>query len=339
MTETYGAKCGFLLIGLFSVAMGAFAPSTARAQPDELREFEAARQAYTDADYPRAVRLFEPLVGGPVPSIQNAALVLESRKYLGAAYLFVGRPTDADGQFEALLRADPAYLIPAAFPEAVQEAFESVRHRLASHTRTAAEESARRERERRAAELRRLVAQQERIRRLEHLASLEVVEHDNSRAIAMLPFGIGQFQNEDNRLGRILAYTEGGLALISLGTAIGRVVQRSRADRLDPTFLRRSRTAVILTNWTSFGALGVVALAGMIQAQVRFRPRIRHERVRPLPPSLELPGDADATPPWDAAPPSDATPRARDDHDDSADTAGDLSLSLGPGSVGLRLTF
>ncbi|NOY91228.1 MAG: hypothetical protein GXP55_08460 [Deltaproteobacteria bacterium] len=323
MTEIFRATRGFLLIGLFSVAMEFFVPA-AFAQTDELREFETARQAYTDADYQRAVQLFEALVGGPVPSIQNPALVLESRKYLGAAYLFVGQPSAADQQFEAILSADSDYLIPASFPEAVQEAFESARRRRVAHALSAAEESARLERERREAEMRHLVGQQERMRRLEQLASIEVVERENSRTLALLPFGVGQFQNEDARLGRFFAYTEGALALVSLGTAIGHAVVRARANRLDPLSLRRSARALRWANWASTGALAVMAVAGVIQAQVRFHPRIRHERRRELPDDLRLGPDAQD---------SEASETSY------ADPALELVLAVTPVSLDLTLHF
>ena len=58
-------------------------------------------------------------------------LVLESRKYLAATYLFLGRKSDAEGQLELLLRAEPDYVLdPLAFPAEFVKTFSEVKVRL-----------------------------------------------------------------------------------------------------------------------------------------------------------------------------------------------------------------
>lgn len=319
MAGTLGSVRAIAWFGSLALLWVALLPAAAQAQDDELRAFEQARQAYLDADYADAVQRFELLVGGPVPTLENPALVLESRKYLGAAYLFVGRPTDADRQFEALLRADADYLIPASFPEAVQEAFASTRQRLQSESEQAAADAARRERLRREEEMRRIVEQQARMARLEELARYETVERRNSRWLAMLPFGVGQFRNEDDRLGRFLAWSEGSLAVVSVGTALWWSILRARADRLDPTFRRRARRGLILTNWVSTGGLAALAIVGILQAQLRFRPLSRTRRERD-PEELEPTGEETVEPATDGPPT-------------------ELSFGVGPSGLDLRLSF
>src|ERR1700755_276185 len=88
------------------------------ARANDFEEFEAARGAYEAQDYARAVLLFETLAGGDNPGLSNRSLVLESKKYLGAAYLFQGKLPEAEREFERLLRLDPQYMLdPLGFPE------------------------------------------------------------------------------------------------------------------------------------------------------------------------------------------------------------------------------
>src|SRR5687768_11471405 len=93
-------------VALAALILLAF-PALARA--GDIEDFESARSAYEARDYERAVVAFELLVGGDAPRLQSRALIAESRKYLGAAYLFVGRRDAARAEFERLLRDEPAY--------------------------------------------------------------------------------------------------------------------------------------------------------------------------------------------------------------------------------------
>src|SRR5262245_7693507 len=100
------------------------------ARADELEDFEHARQAYEAQNYAQAIERFEALVGGEVPHITTRALVLESRKYLAASYLFVHDIPHAEEQFARLLGDDPTYPEPTAFPSEVRATFARVRTRV-----------------------------------------------------------------------------------------------------------------------------------------------------------------------------------------------------------------
>lgn len=258
---------------------------------DELSDFEAARRNYDRQNYAKAARAFESLVGGAVPRARNPVVRLESRKYLGATYLFLGRDDDAREQFRRLLEEDPEYDIdPVAFPEAVVQTFQEVQAEVAEE-RAAKEalESARLERER-AGEVEELIRRQQRIEALEKMASTEVIEKRNSRWIAALPFGIGQFQNENKRLGIMFAVTESAFLVASIATFVGHNSLRDEnpaPDELDRA--RRVERALRIGNWVSVGALLSFYVAGVVEAQVRFRPVIREERPRELPDELGPP--------------------------------------------------
>ena len=258
---------------------------------DELSDFEAARRSYDRQSYSKAARGFESLVGGAVPRARNPVVRLEARKYLGATYLFLGKEPEAREQFQRLLEEDPDYDIdPVAFPEAVVQTFQEVQAQ-ALEQRAAQDnlEAARQKREK-AGELEELIEQQQRIATLEELASTEVIEKRNSRWIAALPFGIGQFQNENRKLGIMFAVTESAFLAASIATFIGH--NSLRDENPSPEELDRAQRverALRIGNWVSVGSLLSFYVAGVIEAEVRFRPVIRTTRKRELPDDLEPP--------------------------------------------------
>jgi tetratricopeptide (TPR) repeat protein len=276
------------LSGLVFVLMAAFALPVAA---DELSDFESARRNYDKQNYAKAARGLESLVGGVVPRATNPVVRLESRKYLGATYLFLGKKEAAREQFRSLLEEDPGYDIdPVAFPEAVVQTFQEVQKEVAAErARKDALEAVRRKRER-SDEVEELIRQQERIRALEELAAVETVEKVNSRWIAALPFGIGQFQNQDRPLGIMFAVTQSAFLVASIATFIGH--NSLRDENPAPSEIERARRverALRIGNWVSVGAFLSFAVAGVIEAEVRFKPVIRTTRKRELPEDTQSP--------------------------------------------------
>jgi tetratricopeptide (TPR) repeat protein len=273
---------------LLFVLMAAFAQSVAA---DELSDFESARRNYDKQNYAKAARGLESLVGGAVPRATNPVVRLEARKYLGATYLFLGKKDAAREQFRSLLAEDPDYDIdPVAFPEAVVQTFQEVQEKVAAErARKDALAAARRERER-TNEVEDLIRQQQRIQVLEELAAAETVEKVNSRWIAALPWGIGQFQNQDRKLGIMFAVTEAAFMAASIATFIGHNSLRDEnpaANEIERA--QRVEKALRIGNWVSVGAFLSFAVAGVIEAEVRFKPVIRTTRQRELPDDIESP--------------------------------------------------
>jgi tetratricopeptide (TPR) repeat protein len=276
------------LSGLVFVLMAAFALPVAA---DELSDFESARRNYDKQNYAKAARGLESLVGGAVPRATNPVVRLEARKYLGATYLFLGKDERAREQFRSLLEEDPDYDIdPVAFPEAVVQTFQELKKEVsAQRARKDALEAARRQRER-SNEVDELVRQQQRIETLEELAAVETVEKVNSRWIAAIPFGAGQFQNEDRGLGIMFAVTESAFVAASIATFIGH--NSLRDENPAPSEIERARRverALRIGNWVSVGAFLSFAIAGVVEAEVRFKPVIRTTRKRELPDDIESP--------------------------------------------------
>lgn len=273
------------------------------AKASDLDDFQRCRGAYEAREWPRAVACFEELVGGDTPTLSSMSLVLESRKYLAAAYLFVGRREAAAEQLERLLREDSSYeLDEASFPIEVIELFQHVRDEIRDEIRR---------REEAEAEAARHAYELARIRALVALVEEDVeVEVDNSRWIAALPFGVGQFERGDDGLGAFFLVSEALLAVSSALTAgiheyvlgITRTggVATSRLDEVNGILL-----GMEVTNWVSLGAFVVVAGAGILEAELNFRPTrtVRHRRT--VPPEL-LEG---------------------------------IDLSIGPGTLSIRASF
>lgn len=297
---------GLLLVG---------APSLARAQIDQ---FERCRARYDALDYEAAVACFEALVGGETPRLDSPALVAESRKYLGAAYLFVGRRDAAREQFELLLREQPLYVLdPRAFPVDVQELFDAVRDRLL--------EERRQELARQALEERALRAEA-RARALLEFAEEEVsFELEGSRWLALLPLGVGQFQNGNDGLGWFFVTSEVALLGVSIGAMIWhQLVQQQIAEglavgsRIRVEEGNRYSEILFAVNWASLGALAAVAIGGIIEAQASFVPIRTVTRRREVPEELR----------------EDTAPEPREGRPIT-----DLRVGVGLGSLTLSLRF
>jgi len=256
---------------------------------DELSEFENARGRYDRHDYTRAVDAFRKLVGSDPPRITNPLLLLESRKYYAASLLFLGNADEARLQFRLLLQQSPDYVIdPLAFPTDVVELFDEVKGgmRRDLEQRREAERSREREAEERAAreaELRRQYLQ-----RLRVLAEEREVHHANSRWVATIPFGVGQFQNGHRRLGTVLAATESLAAAASIVTFIGhQTLANDRPSASDVDAANQQQHRWFAANIVSFSAFAVLAIAGVVDAHLRFVPERVSVEQRPLPLDLD----------------------------------------------------
>ena len=284
-----GRRVRVLLRALLGVLWPCLFVQVARA--NDFEDFEAARSAYESADYAVAAQRFAKLGGGDTPSLTNRSLLLEAKKYLGASYLFIGKLQLAEAEFERLLRMDSQYILdPLSFPEEVQRLFTRVKARLDSERRVAEEEQRREQDRLSRKETERIAGEQQRWARLTALAQEERVWQQRSRWIALMPFGIGQVQNGHASLGAILAVSEVSLLLVSLvswGVHENLRGQNPVAEERDNYNLteRVSR----YTNQVSLGLFSVIAITGIIDAQVRFEGDGARTRKRVLPPELRDP--------------------------------------------------
>lgn len=272
---------------LAALALAWFVSTPARA--DDLSDFEAARARYERHEYARAVEAFRALVGSDPPRIANALLVLESRKYYAASLLFVRAKDEARTQFRLMLQQEPEYALdPLSFPTEVVALFDQVKEQVRLELAREREESAQRE-----AEAQRQARAAEQLRksnlvRLRTLAETEDLLKQNSRWIASIPFGVGQFQNGDRGLGVAFAMAQG----LAVATSIVSYIGHERVADDNPTAFeladtRQSERLWRTTNWVSFSTFAALALIGIIDAHVRFVPGRQRSSHRPLPPDLQ----------------------------------------------------
>ena len=262
------------------------APRVARA--GDIEDFQAARALYDAHEWTRAISAFESLVGGDEPTLESQALVLESRKYLAAAYVFVGRERAAADQLERLLTEEPTYELDATqFPREVVQLFERVRTRLAERREA---EAARAELE---AEVVRLRAENEALRA--EASRERVVEVPRDQWLMFIPFGVGQLQNGEEGLGWFFAVTE-ALAVAGLVTTLALelayIAELQTLDEAAGSRLDQVQAAIDVLgplNWSFGGALGVLMIAGVVQANVAFTPtRSVRLPARAIEPSVSL---------------------------------------------------
>lgn len=275
-----------LVASLVFIAMS-FMANAARA--DELSDFQHARSAYESQDHRVAVQRFEELIGGDVPRLSTRALILESRKYLGASYLFLSRREDAEHQFELLLRDDAQYeLDPVAFPAEVLQVFTEVRTRVQAEI--ARSDAARREREEaaRRAAADRLLLERGRMDRLITLATETQVEVQHQRWIAWMPFGAGQFQNGHDALGLTFLVSESLLLAASATTFIWHATlpESSQLTVDSRENARRLEQTLTTLNYVSLASFLGIAVIGVIDAHVRYVPAVSETRHRELPEDL-----------------------------------------------------
>lgn len=265
-----------------------FSGHASRARADELSDFEAARTRYERHDYTRAVEAFRALVGSEPPRITNALLVLESRKYFAASLLFRGAEPEARAQFRLLLQQEPDYTLdPLGFPGEVVALFEDVKSDIRRELERRREQEQRKQREEeREAEVNEQ-RRRENLAQLRLLAEQRSVRTEHSRWLASVPFGVGQLQNGHRRLGLALAVSQGLTAATSLVSyAVIQSVDRTPSITEERDTKARARL-LFTVNVASFAAFAALAVAGIVDAHVRFVPSHVRALEQPLPEDLD----------------------------------------------------
>jgi hypothetical protein len=239
--------------------------------------------------------------------LRDREVIENARIYQAACFIGAGKPELADEPLRAAIRENMQMKPPDSlmFPPPVVERFLRVRQSLYEEIKRAEEKRvalARRASEVQAA---REAEENARVAELERLASREVVVVRNRRLVALVPFGVGQFQNGDEGLGWVFLTSEAALAATAL-TSLGMQTYLS----LEASRLRNPDNNSVLKTWStllnvSSYALFAVATAGIVQAQVSFVPEMREERYRPLPARLRRRASSSAIAPAFVAAPGE----------------------------------
>jgi hypothetical protein len=285
-------QCALVLPVVAALALGL--PAAALA--DALSDLEKAHSAYVAHKYDEAETRLRALLDAKTGPLKDADNVADARMYLGAVLVAESKKDDASRVFEQLILEKPDYE-----PDPLRVSLESVdmfldvRSRLrdklaaiqAERVRKVQGEQAKIEAERQKAAVR--------LALLEKLASEEIVIEQNSRWKALVPLGIGQFQNGQDALGGVFLTTELALALgsfVGAGLTLYNSGQASdalnRRDASAMAYQEHARLAAIVGDSFAAGFF-LAAAGGIVQAQVSFVPQRTEVRRRALPPLSLLP--------------------------------------------------
>jgi tetratricopeptide (TPR) repeat protein len=261
------------------------------ARADAVSDLEKAHNAYVAHKYDDAETRLRALLDPRAGTLKDADNIADARMYLGASLLAQGKRVDAEGVFEQLLRDKPDYQpdslrVTLQATDALIDERSRMREELAAiqaeRVRQAQEQKAKVDAERQKAALR--------LETLQKLASEETVVQVNSRWLALVPFGVGQFQNRQTALGWTFLATE---SLLVAGSAIGQLVTIYNVNLMNGAietgsstagaYHARAQDASLATDLFTAG-FALVAIAGIIQAEAAFVPARVEIRARPLPP-------------------------------------------------------
>jgi hypothetical protein len=261
------------------------------ARADAAADLEKAHNAYVARQYDEAEMRLRALLDAKTGTLVDPDKVADARMYLAATLIAEKKSDEANALLEQLLTDRPDYQpdplrVSLEAIDAMTDARTRIRDKLAAlqaeKVRKTQEEKAKIEAER--------VKQQVRLAQLEQLASTEIIEHTNSRLLAMVPFGAGQFQNRQTALGWTFLLSEGALAIgsgISAGFWYYYVQQEQAGVNAKDGTAKGYRD--LAAGWSvagdaMFGGLALVALIGVVHAQLTFVPETVETRKRPLPP-------------------------------------------------------
>jgi len=264
---------------VMQLAQGQPTQEQSRAAADAMAR---ARVTFEYGDYAQASKLLSALVeAGRFDSLQTRA---EAYRLLGLSLFYQGRKGEAYSAFLEYLYLDPdAELDPFYVPPAAVSFFEKVKKeaepRLAplraekqaqqdAQKRAAAEEAERRRQ-------RELEAERRRLQEISPSIERRVIQHEFW--VTMMPFGIGQFQNGDRKLGTFLAVSQLITGAASAGSALLIEQLRDNATgKFDDTgpgaTPYKSAQRLNVVKWVGAALFYGLWVGGAIQAAINFKP-------------------------------------------------------------------
>jgi hypothetical protein len=261
------------------------------ARADARTDLEKAYSAYVGHKYDEAEARLRALLDATSADLKDPDTIADARMYLGAVLVAEGKKDDAGPFFEALLLDRPDYEPdPLRVSTAAIDAFLDVRARMRARLASIKAERARLAQDQRAKAEADRQKEAARVAMLEKLAGEEVVTKKNSRLVALVPFGVGQFQNGQDVLGGVFLATEAALVLgsaIAAGVAYYDAVKANDVNKqFDATASQYNSYAQQAANVGNLLTLGLVFVAavGIAHAELDFVPERVEVKRRPLPP-------------------------------------------------------
>ncbi len=284
-----GIRRSNLALGLAAVlVLGAPTNAFADAQSD----LEKAHSAYVAHKYDEAeTRLRVSLSTSKTGPLKEPDNIADARMYLGAVLVAEAKKDDASRVFEQLLLDKPDYepdplRVSLDAIDLLLDAKSRLRDKLAAlqaeRVRKVQDERAKIETERQKAAAH--------LAMIEKLASEELVVEKSSRWKALVPFGVGQFQNGQDALGAAFLTVELAAALgsfVGAGLTLYNAGQANEAlkrqDPSDKAYQSHAQLAALAGNIFA-GGFFLSAAIGIVHAEATFVPEHSEIRRRSLPP-------------------------------------------------------
>ncbi len=269
-------------------------PGPARVQLSDEAQLARVSSLYDSGKYVECVGVLDVLLSAKDPKLEEIDVIERARVYYAACLLASGRGRDADSQLRMAIRENPQMRPPdrLMFPQEVVDRFITVRDGMLDEIKKAEEERFRKARAAAEAAAKRRAKEKERVKKLEEFAARETEVTKNRRWLAAVPFGVGQFQNDDTALGYLFLGTELALAGTALGALIVELNLNARIDDSDPPNREELNANLVSAHnvliFSSWGFLAV-ALGGIAEAQLSFEPEFRKSKKRRLPRELQSP--------------------------------------------------
>jgi hypothetical protein len=238
---------------------------------DAAQRVAMAEAAMSYQDHAKVVQLLEPLLY-PEPRTDDRALLQKAWLMLGAAHYWLGDKPAFTREMTACLMVNPeADLDPFYYPPDMVFEFQTLKAQLA--------ETGALSRPSPPPPQPTPPPQPQTVQGSMLVKRITRVERD--RSIAWVPFGMGQFASDRPVAGSLFLSTQ-ILALGANGAAWGFMYASDGGGE--------HRRAATITMWSSLGLFAALAIAGIIDAQVRFPDTQVREDLETVPIPLEGPG-------------------------------------------------
>jgi len=232
-----------------------FAPASAAAQQAASEKFERARLEFSYKNFENAARLLEELLR-PQVQLAGEEEIVAAREMLGLCYFYLDRRDDARREFVALLRFRPWHrLDPFLIPPPAVAFFEGVRSEPEL-----------------AEELKKLMVDKKPPAEKVRVLRLERDVYMHPRWVMFLPFGAGQFENQQKLKGALFAAGQGlGLIgnIVCYSLLISLANENGRYQAEDMTLARGLQVG----QYVSLGLFVLLWAAGALDANLNYSPQ------------------------------------------------------------------
>jgi len=264
---SHPSACLSVALGLLVAVGCGVRPARAADAASELRDGE---NWFVYGDFDQVVSHLKPLVEPKLQLTQREDAV-RALELLGLACFYLRREDEARGYFEQLVRQSPDHLLdPLTVPPPAIRFYEEIRARLSKELELQREA------------VKRQLEREAELRRQANIVVERVELRRNSRVLAVVPLGVGQFQNDDDLAGYLFLGAE--LATSTASVALWASVERlrnasGRFDGRDVSRAQHLRTAQVVTGAAALGLIIAGAAHGL--ATFREESEIRKQRLGP----------------------------------------------------------